>query len=302
MESGGGAADAMRAEKRGNWYLLTGLILGVALGLGYAWVLNPVEYVDAPPYALRQDFKDQYRTLIAVAYLYSGDLDRAIYRLQALQDEDITRTLAMQAQQALAEGRPEMETQALGRLAVALGQGPAPVVASPAALVTLPSPTLILATSTAVLASSTPVESLQPTLTPVSILRTPQPTNTPLPTLSPTPSPTLGAPFLLQDVLQVCNPNLTLPRLEVEVRDAAGQPVPSVELVVTWSGGEEHFFTGFKPELGLGYADYEMTVGIIYTLRLADGGQPVENLTPVECAADDGSRFWGGWRVLFVQP
>ena len=107
---------------------------------------------------------------------------------------------------------------------------------------------------------------------------------------------------MLQDVTQVCNPDLEVPRLEVEVSDAAGQPVPSVELVVTWNGREEHFFTGFKPELGLGYADFDMSVGTIYTLNLASGGQPVENLTPVECAADDGTRYWGGWRALFVQP
>ncbi len=294
----------MREEQRGNWYLLTGLILGVALGLGYAWMVNPVEYVDAPPYALREDFKAQYRTLIAVAYLYNGDLERAIYRLEALQDEDITRTLAMQAQQALAEGRPEVETQALGRLAVALGQGPAPVAAgdtsaTPAALQSAtpnpPSPT-------AVLASSTPAESPTPTPTAVSTLRTPQPTNTPLPTLSPTPTPTIGAPFMLQDAFQVCNPNLDAPRLEVVVRDAAGQEVPSVELVVSWGGGEEHFFTGLKPELGLGYADFEMTVGIVYALRLAEEGQPVENLAAVECAAEDGTRYWGGWKALFIQP
>ena len=292
----------MRESKRGNWYLLTGLVIGVTLGLVYAWVVNPVEYVDAPPYALRSDFKDQYRTLIAMAYLYNGDLERAIYRLDALKDEDITRTIAMQAQQALAEGRPESETQALGRLAVALGQGPAPAVVTPATPVTLPSPTRTPAPPTATLPSPTPVERLQPTSTQISTLRTPQATNTPLPTLAPSPTPTLGAPFLLQDVTQVCNPNLEVPRLEVEISDAAGQPVPSVELVVTWNGGEEHFFTGFKPELGLGYADFDMSVGTIYTLNLASGGQPVENLTPVECAADDGTRYWGGWRALFIQP
>ena len=294
----------MREEKRGSWYLLTGLILGVALGLGYAWMINPVEYVDAPPYALRQDFKEQYRTLIALAYQYNGDLERAIYRLKALQDEDITRTMAMQAQQALADGRPELETQALGRLAVALGQGPVPVAAAdtPANPATLPSPTMTLPSPTAVLASPTPIESATPTPTAVSTLRTPQPTNTPLPTLSPTPTPTIGAPFMLQDATQVCNPNLEAPRIEVVIRDAAGQEVPSVALVVSWSGGEETFFTGLKPELGLGYADYEMTTGIIYALRLAQGGQPVENLAAVECAAEDGTRYWGGWQVLFIQP
>ena len=294
----------MRAEKRGNWYLLTGLILGVAMGLAYAWMIDPVEYVDAPPDALRADYKEQYRTLIAVAYLYNGDLGRAISRLETLKDEDMTRALAMQAQQALAEGRPEIEVQALGRLAVALGQGPAPVAAvdTPGTPAVLPSATPVTPTSTPVLASPTPSESPELTASPVSTLRTPQATNTPLPTLSPTPTPTLGAPFMLQDVSQVCNPNLVAPLLEVDVRDAAGQPVPGVELVVFWSGGEDHFFTGLKPELGLGYADFEMTVGTVYALRLAEGGLPVENLLAMECAAEEGTRYWGGWMAIFIQP
>ena len=294
----------MREEKRGHWYLLTGLILGVALGLGYAWMIDPVEYVDAPPSALRQDYKEQYRTLIAVAYLYNGDLGRAVSRLETLRDEDITRAVAMQAQQALAEGRPESEVQALGRLAVALGQELTPVEAAgtPASPPELPSATSLPPTATPMPASATPTETPVPTTSPVTTLRTPQPSNTPLPTLSPSPTPTLGAPFVLQDLTQVCNPNLETPLLEVDVRDAAGQPVPSVEVIVIWSGGEDHFFTGLKPELGLGYADYEMTLGIVYALRLAEGGLPVENLMAMECAAEDGTRYWGGWKALFVQP
>ncbi len=276
----------MREEKRGHWYLLTGLILGVALGLGYAWMIDPVEYVDAPPSALRQDYKEQYRTLIAVAYLYNGDLGRAVSRLETLQDEDITRAVAMQAQQALAEGRPESEVQALGRLAVALGQELDPVEAAgtPASPTELPSATPLPPTATPPLASATPTETPAPTTSPVVTLRTPQPSNTPLPTLSPSPTPTLGAPFVLQDLTQVCNPK------------------PSVEVIVIWSGGEDHFFTGLKPELGLGYADYEITLGIVYALRLAEGGLPVENLMAMECAAADGTRYWGGWKALFVQP
>jgi len=271
--------------------------------LGYAWLLDPVEYVNAPPSALRQDYKEQYRTLIAVAYLYNGDLGRAISRLETLNDEDITRTLAMQAQQALAEGRPEREVQALGRLAVALGQEPAPAAVGTATPSTeQPSATPLPPSATPVLASLTPTESPAPTTSPVATLLTPQPSNTPLPTLPATPTPTLGAPFVLQDLTQVCNPYLAVPLLEVDVRDAAGQPVPSVEVIVIWSGGEEHFFTGLKPELGLGYADYEMTLGTVYALRLAEGGLPVENLMAMECAAQDGTRYWGGWKAIFAQP
>ncbi len=294
----------MREEKRGNWYLLTGLILGVALGLVYAWMIDPVEYVNAPPNALRQDYKDQYRTLIALAYQYNGDLGRAISRLETLEDEDVISAVEMQAQQALAQGRPEIEVQALGRLAMALRQDSTPLEAmdTPGTPEMVPSPTPVLPTATPVIASPTPTESPELTSSPVSTLHTPQPSNTPLPTLSPSPTPTVGAPFMLQDLIQVCNPSLEMPLLEVDVRDAADQPVPGVELVVIWSGGEEHFFTGLKPELGLGYADFEMTLGTVYALRLAEGGLPVENLLAMECETEDGTRYWGGWKAFFIQP
>jgi hypothetical protein len=75
-----------------------------------------------------------------------------------------------------------------------------------------------------------------------------------------------------------------------------------VELIVTWQGGEDHFFTGLKPELGLGYADFTMTPGVEYTLQLGAGGEPVTDLKPAECQAAGGARYWGSWRLIFIQP
>jgi hypothetical protein len=295
----------MREERRGSWYLLTGVILGVAFGLLYSWVINPVQYVDAPPYALREDFKAQYRALVAAAYMYSGDLVRAQDRLAQLKDQDIARSLAMQAQQALAEGHPEEEVRALGILAVALGQGLTPAASGipPTLAVTNNVPTNAY-TPTPLLLQPTETPTLipQPSPTLMDTLRTPRPTNTPLPTRTATPTATQGSPFLLQEQRLVCNPNQPEPLIQVDIRDAAGQPVPSIELVVTWDEGENHFFTGLKPELGLGYADFVMTPSVVYSIRLADGGQPVNDLTAAECQAEDGSRFWGSWLLIFVQP
>src|SRR4030067_2648232 len=92
----------MRQDRRGSWYLLTAGILGVAIGLFYSWVVSPVKYVDAPPYALRADFKDDYRALVAEAYIYSGDLLRAEDRLAQLKDDEIVQNLTAQAQRAYA--------------------------------------------------------------------------------------------------------------------------------------------------------------------------------------------------------
>jgi hypothetical protein len=90
--------------------------------------------------------------------------------------------------------------------------------------------------------------------------------------------------------------------IQVEVQDTAGEPVPSIELVVTWDVDEDRFYTGLKPELSLGYADFLMTPGVVYSLRLADGGQTVKDLTAAECLSDDGSRYWGSWMLTFIQP
>jgi len=113
----------MRSDRRGSWYLLTGLVIGIAMGLIISWEISPVEYVNAPPYALRADYKDEYRALVAAAYQYNRDLLRAEDRLAQLRDDNIIQSLGMQAQQALAEGHSEREVQDLSELAMALSKG-----------------------------------------------------------------------------------------------------------------------------------------------------------------------------------
>jgi hypothetical protein len=112
----------MNEDERGNWYLLTGVVLGIILGILFAWIISPVKYVDTAPESLKDEFKDQYRVLIASAYVANGDLVRAKARLALLDEVDIYLVVAEQAQQILAEGGSVEEAQALGRLALALGQ------------------------------------------------------------------------------------------------------------------------------------------------------------------------------------
>ncbi len=51
----------MDEENRGNLYLVTGIVIGLALGLLFAWVIQPVQYLDTPPDSLKEIYKDQYR-------------------------------------------------------------------------------------------------------------------------------------------------------------------------------------------------------------------------------------------------
>ncbi len=271
-------------ESRPPWFLLTGLIVGLAIGLLFSWVLVPVE-APADPLTLRADFKDQYRALIAAAYVANGDLGRAQARLALLGDPDPARTLASQAQVTLGQGGSEDTVRALGILAAALEGRTFEDVT--------PTPQVALSGSPGLSGSATPTRTPGPTATP---------SRTPTPLATRTPTPTQGLAFILQDLAFICDPNLIAPLIQVLAFDAAGQPVPGVEVVITWDGGQETFFTGLKPDIGLGYADYEMTVDVLYTIRLTDGGEPVSGLTPVECEGEEGARFWGSWRVTFVQP
>jgi len=288
----------MNESSRGPWYLLTGLFIGLILGLFYAWVVSPVAYTDVPPDTLQAQYKERYRALIALAYQADGDLTRAQARLALLGDPNPAEALAAQAQRALAADIPAAEAYALGNLAAALGAVPRPP-APPQSGNAVSSPTASASaarTSRPSAASPTPVRT--PTRTPSpAATPTPKATFTPFPTATPTATP--GAPFVLSERTLVCNPQWTRPLLRVDVRDAAGAPVPGVDITVTWEGGREVFYTGLKPELGRGVADFEMSPGVVYTLVAGEGGQVIDGLEAVSC--QDGG-YPGSWLLTFVQP
>jgi len=77
--------------KRDIPYLILALVIGIGLGLVYAWFISPIEYVDATPQVLRADFKDDYRVAIAAAYAATGNLERARSRLNCSGSADAGR-------------------------------------------------------------------------------------------------------------------------------------------------------------------------------------------------------------------
>lgn len=300
-------------EDRGHWYLLTGFVIGIVLGLVYAWLVAPQERQDTSPASLQPEFKDQYRAMIASAFVATGNLPRAEARLVLLDDNDVTQVLAEQAQRTLGEGKSPLEAQALGLLAVALGQGesaliPSPIpsstptenqsTANPTQPATEPSPTENTQVATATAAEAGP--------SPTPTDQDPQETNlvlstaTPLPTRTPTATP--GSPFVLQSNTFLCDPDLPNPLIQIIAEETAGDPLPGQEIIVTWDSGDDFFFTGLKPEIGLGYADFLMEPGVEYQLRMGAGGQSVPEITPAECETESGSRYWGSWQLVFSRP
>ncbi len=64
----------------GLWTVV-GLVLGFALGLGYAWVLQPAKFRGAEPTSLQPVYRGEYILLIASAYEATGNLESARARL-----------------------------------------------------------------------------------------------------------------------------------------------------------------------------------------------------------------------------
>jgi hypothetical protein len=288
--------------KREWWIWLFGFLVGSGLGLYYAWVIAPVRYVDTLPVTLRSDFKDQYRLAISASYAATHNLVRTRARLALIGDPDPIQALTGQAQRMLAQGETFDTIQQVAALASDLRSGHADVIASP-------SPTLS-STISANIELATPTFSAAEAVTPNASLEPPtlesSPTpaifDTPTPRPTRTPSPTAGAPFQLITQDTVCKLDLTEGLMQISVIDSRHHQMAGVEIIITWNGGEEHIFTGFKPEIANGYADYVMLSGVTYTVRIADSGVPVPNITAPSCSDSNGQTYLGGLHLTFQQP
>jgi len=68
-----------------KWVLpLVAVILGVAIGMVYAWVINPVQWVDGEPQQLRADLQEDYLRMAIDSHSVNRDAELALIRFQAL--------------------------------------------------------------------------------------------------------------------------------------------------------------------------------------------------------------------------
>ena len=279
-------------QSRGNWYLLTGLILGLILGIVYSWVIAPIREVDSHPHLLRDDYKDIYRELISRAYLANNNLPRAEARLELLGDQEPALALAAQAQRYLAESGDNEVAKVLANLSAALQQ--AALAAS-----TLPPPP-----TTASDGSSTPSGTDTSPENPGGNGSS-RNTSTPddqVPS-RPTASPTSSPPFILQDSSPICDPTLGEPLIQIIATDGEGNGVPGVALEISLGADpKEVFYTGLKPELGLGYADYLAEPGLIYQLEVPESGLLIEDIEVPPCQAEGEDSYWGSWEIYITHP
>lgn len=289
--------------KRIPWDIVLALLAGLALGLVYSWVISPARVIDAQPASLRFDFKDQYRSVVAAAYEATSNLARAQARLALLGDTNPIEALNAQAQRMLVSGTSREQfgrADQVALLARALSdEHGSASLATPTigftqssdepAAVTLPAP----ASDVPSLLTETPeVVEIEPTST--FGAPTPRPTRTTI--------PTLGAPFTLTGQETLCDSNLPDGLLQVFVLNRNRRQMAGVEIVLTWDDGKEQFFTGLKPELGNGYADYIMAPDVTYTIQLARGSDIALGIVAPTCQAPSGETFFGGIKLTFQQP
>jgi hypothetical protein len=253
----------------------------------YSLLISPVRYTDVAPRSLNDADRDGYRQLVALAYRADGDLGRAQARLRLLADENPAYTLGAQAQRTLAELGDADTARALAQLAADYTKPlPRPVKVStptPAATPTAPPEQVqVLEETAAVEVTPTPLV----TFTPRATLRS---------------LPTLAAPFDLRQRQIVCDPALPEGLLQIEAVDGKAEPVAGVQVQVTWSGGEDLFYTGLYPRVSPGYADFQMVPEIVYSLRVGEAGETVTGLYASPCEDGEGNPYWGGWLLRFGQ-
>jgi len=273
------------------WGLLgVGIVIGLIVGLVYTWVIAPPEYSDVVPVGMREYFRQDWIRMTALAYGVDGNLERARLRLEGLSPDEVRQSVVQTLDDAVAAGRPLLLLQRLSELAQSYGAD-APVVA--------------------IYTSQTPVGPTAAAPSPTVTATPPPPTPTPQPTLTPfflpSPTPDLFSPYTIISQTLTCTPNSGVgvslvfsQTTRVRGRDRVEyKPIPGHTVWLLWEDGAYRATTGFKPEQGLGYADFEITTGHTYKLYMdTPTGLPLSTIQSAPCTPEEGE----GWitRVFTV--
>lgn len=281
--------------------VVVGFLLGLVGGLIVTWFVVPLEYYDTYPPMMDAAYRQDWARMVAWSYALEGDWQRTQTRLVDLAPAEVRVAASDVLEQAIAGGRSATVLQRLAELAAAYG------ASSPAVSIYVQdgSPPEIVATPLPEPTATRPVATS--TTAPMRL-----PTATPRPTL--TPTMTASAPITDAVPLRVisqtltCDPapfiavSLTLSRT-VEVRGREQQEIvelPMREVWLIWSDGADRAITGFQPEKGLGYADFEVVPGRSYNLYVdSPHGIPIRTLQVEPCPPAEGT----GWvsRHLILQ-
>ena len=294
-------------QRRGPWYLLTGLLLGFLAGLIYTSWIAPVRLINTEPKILSSTAKDEYRRLIALAYASNKDLGRASARLSLLGDEIPTTALLDTSTRLRKKNAPLAAVQALENLARDLQTGHKQIEKSQPSLTPTSQPDQEKEKKET--DSSGSIEDSSGTEAALGVqTATPIPTKptTPVePTYSSpialTPIPSMDVAFTLLKQRQVCDPSLPAGLIQIMVEDGEGDPLAGVRITVAWGDGqEETFYSGLYPQISLGYADFQMQPSQRYWLKVGNSDDLISDLEMPSCTNNEGSTYGGGWLLYFA--
>ncbi len=283
---------------RPPFYLLTGIILGLIIGFTFSFYLFPIEYSNVPPETLQSVDKDQYRLMIAYAFHANQDIGRANARLGLLREDNVLEILLNQAQRS----ERRRDAQILLSLYEVLQENSAIEASNPQNSTQTEIPTL----PSAVILTETPniSETITATIQTVKTATTKptQPAQTK--TVFPTQTIVSGAtiPFRLVEQKTICDPNSPESSIQIEVLDKENKPMGNIRILVNWEGGQDIFFTGYFPEISVGYADFLMEPNVVYSVQIGEIGETVNQIISPECENNSGEKYWGNVSLLFGEP
>ncbi len=300
-----------------GWWIgsfLLGFVVGLVLSLTYGWVLDP-RPAPVRPADLTASDKEYYLRLIALAYAHNGNAQQAAERLVSLGESDSNTALVALTEKYIATERDIRDISALIALSGKLGQTTSAML--PFIATATPAPTST--PSPAPTATPKPTRTPTPVFTPTptrtaTFTRTPSPTATPKPTRTPTstatrrptrtPTPGPNAPYGVAQSVPLCD-NTNGGLLRIYVRDRLGAGVPGIEINITWPGGQDKFFTGFKPDIDPGYADFQIEPDKIYQLELLTVNmvqpRPEILIDPATLCPDLANNLIPSWQLVFQQ-
>ena len=75
------------------------------------------------------------------------------------------------------------------------------------------------------------------------------------------------------------------------------------EIWLIWDGGADRAITGFRPDQGLGYADFTVVPGRVYNLYVdSPTGIPLRTLQSEPCTPDEGDGWTSRWLLAREFP
>jgi hypothetical protein len=279
----------------------TGLLLGMIIALGGAFYvtreLYPLPQTDTAPWQLPTEAKNAYVVAIILDYSHNGDLGTTIQKLvdlrlpttdpiQAVADiacqlatsPYISTNSGVDAVRAMIQFYKAQNKTGCADDLPLVGQNEPMVVTMVLPTPTLPPP---------------------PTKTPEPNINVPDNT-APTPTRTPFVPPT-APPASFEVVIANTFCDVVLSGIiEVRVIDNNGVELPAQPIRVRWDGGLNNFYTGLKPERGLGYADFQMEQGRSYTIEMPGLSNPSTTpITPTACFTDNNQPAFLSYRVVF---